>query len=122
MSEASARVRLSNVVEKQDADRAIRLLKRSLKDVVTDPETGKIDIDLILTGQTHTQIENMRRVLAIIKEKSKGAEPVAVDEIVSEASQFGLTRDKVEELLNKLEKKGEIYRPRHGFVKPTQKE
>ncbi|MCD6478789.1 MAG: minichromosome maintenance protein MCM [Candidatus Diapherotrites archaeon] len=122
LSEASARVRLSNVVEKQDAERAIRLLKRSLKDVVTDPETGKIDIDLILTGQTHTQIENMRRVLAIIKEKSKGAEPVAVDEIVGEASQFGLTRDKVEELLNKLEKKGEIYRPRHGFVKPTQKE
>jgi replicative DNA helicase Mcm len=122
LSEASARVRLSNVVEKQDVERAIRLLRRSLKDVVTDPETGKIDIDLILTGQTHTQIENMRRVLTIIKEKSKGAEPVAVDEVVSEASQFGLTRDKVEELLNKLEKKGEIYRPRHGFVKPTQKE
>lgn len=122
LAEASARVRLSNVVEKQDAERAIRLLKRSLKDVVTDPETGKIDIDLIIAGQTHTQIENMRKVLAIIKEKSKEKEMVAVDEVVSEAMQFGLDKDKVEDLLNKLEKKGEIYRPRYGFVKPTQKD
>ncbi|MCD6247121.1 MAG: minichromosome maintenance protein MCM [Candidatus Diapherotrites archaeon] len=122
LSEASARVRLSNVVEKQDAERAIRLLKRSLKDVVTDPETGKIDIDLIISGQTHTQLENMRKLLAIIKEKAKQQDNVAVDDVIAEASQFGLDREKVEDLLNKLERKGEIYRPRYGFVKPTQRD
>lgn len=122
LSEASARVRLSNVVEKQDAERAIRLLKRSLKDVVTDPETGKIDIDLIIAGQTHTQLENMRKLLAIIKEKSKQQDNVPVDDVIAEASQFGLDREKVEDLLNKLERKGEIYKPRYGFVKPTQRD
>lgn len=122
LSEASARVRLSDVVEKQDAERAIRLLKRSLKDVVTDPETGKIDIDLILTGQTHTQLENMRKVLSIIKEKAKGGEPVSIESILAEVSQSGISSEKLEEIINKLEKKGEIYRPRHGYVKPTYKE
>jgi len=122
LSEASARVRLSDVVEKQDAERAIRLLKRSLKDVVTDPETGKIDIDLILTGQTHTQLENMHRVLSIIKEKAKSGEPVSVESILAEVSQSGITSEKLDDIINKLEKKGEIYRPKHGYVKPTQKD
>ncbi|MEM4662936.1 MAG: minichromosome maintenance protein MCM [Candidatus Diapherotrites archaeon] len=122
LSEASARVRLSNVVERQDAERAIRLLKRSLKDVVTDPETGKIDIDLILTGQTHTQLENMHKVLALIKEKSKSGEAVPIDVIVEEAAEMGISADKLDEIINKLEKKGEIYRPRHNQVKPTQKD
>lgn len=122
LSEASARVRLSNVVEKQDAERAIRLLKHSLKDVVTDPETGKIDIDLILTGQTHTQLENMHKVLAIIKEKAKGGEAVPIDVLVSEAVQLGISSEKLDEIISKLEKKGEIYRPRHNQVKPTQKD
>jgi len=41
LSEASARVRLSDTIEKQDVDRAIRLVRTSLEDMVTDPETGK---------------------------------------------------------------------------------
>jgi len=119
LSEASARVRLSDEVEKRDADRAIRLLKTSLLDVATDPETGKIDIDIITSGQTHSQVEGMRKILGIIKQKDEEMDLVPVAEILDEAESTGMDREKINDIIKKLESKGEIYRPKHGFVKPT---
>ncbi|MCH7902560.1 minichromosome maintenance protein MCM, partial [archaeon] len=119
LSEASARVRLSNTIEKQDVDRAIRLVRTSLEDMVTDPETGKIDIDIITSGQTHTQLTNLKKVLSIIKEKAQEMDMVPVEEIISEAKTEGLDAEKVMELISKLQKSGDLYHPKHGFVKPT---
>jgi replicative DNA helicase Mcm len=120
LSEASARVRLSDMVEKQDAERAIRLLKSSLRDVVTDPETGKIDIDIIATGQTHSQVEVMRKVLGIIKEKNEQMDSVPLKEVMDAAAAMNIDSEKADDIIRKLERKGEIYRPKHGFVKPTE--
>ncbi|MEM0360290.1 MAG: minichromosome maintenance protein MCM [Candidatus Diapherotrites archaeon] len=120
MAEASARVRLSDVVEKQDAERAIRLLKSSLRDVVTDPETGKIDIDIIATGQTHSQAELLRKILGIISEKAAETDSVPLKEVLDAAVASGIEAEKAEDAIKKLERKGEIYRPRHGFIKPTE--
>ncbi|MDY6768633.1 MAG: LAGLIDADG family homing endonuclease, partial [Candidatus Nanohaloarchaea archaeon] len=50
LSEASARVRLSETVDEEDAQRAIDLLTHSLKQIGTDPETGEFDIDRIESG------------------------------------------------------------------------
>jgi len=122
LSEASARVRLSDVAGKQDAERAIRLVKASLSDVVTDPETGKIDYDIIMTGQTHTQVTNMRKILSIVKEKAKEQDNVPLQEVLDEAEGSGINRERARDLIAKLEKNGELYRPRHNFLKPTQKE
>jgi len=119
LSEASARVRLSNKVEKKDAERAIRLLRTSLLDMVTDPETGKIDIDIITSGQTHSQVEGMRKILGIIKQKDEEMDLVPVAEVIGEAESIGLSKEKANDIIKKLESKGEIYRPKHGFVKPT---
>jgi replicative DNA helicase Mcm len=122
LSEASARVRLSDVAGKEDADRAVGLLKASLADVVTDPETGKIDYDIIMTGQTHTQVTNMRKILSIVREKAQEQETVPLQEVLNEAEALGINRDRAKDLISKLEKNGELYRPRHNFLKPTQRE
>ncbi len=124
LSEASARIRLSDVVEKQDAERAIRLVRASLQDLVTDPETGKIDYDIIVTGQTHTQITNMKKILNIVKGKVREEEidMVPLQDVLEEAKAEGISEDRARDLIDKLEKKGELYRPRHNFLKPTQRE
>ncbi|MCR4369377.1 MAG: minichromosome maintenance protein MCM [archaeon] len=119
LSEASARVRLSNDVEEQDVDRAIRLVKGSLEDMVTDPETGKIDIDIITSGQTHTQLANLKKVLAIIKEKGHELDMVPMEEVMTEAKTLGIDSEKVRDIIGKLQKSGDVYYPKHGFVKPT---
>ncbi len=120
MAEASARVRLSDVVEIEDAQRAIRLVKKSLEETVVDPDTGKIDIDIVTTGVTQARQNAITTVLRIIKEEmGTGIDMVPLEEILSKAMEKGLDEIKVNQALEELEKKGEVYRPRHHFVKPT---
>jgi len=119
LSEASARVRLSDVVERTDVERSIRLVKTSLQDMVTDPETGKIDIDIITSGQTHTMLTNLKKILGVIKEKSQEMDMVPFEEIISEGKAIGIEKDKVRDLITKLQHSGDIYYPKHGYVKPT---
>ncbi|VVB98865.1 Minichromosome maintenance protein MCM [uncultured archaeon] len=119
LSEASARIRLSNEVTIGDTERAIRLLRTSLQDLVTDPETGKIDIDIITSGQTHTMLSNMKKVLAFIKEKALETDMVPLEEVLENGKAMGMDSEKVRELLDRLDKSGDIYRPKHGFIRPT---
>jgi DNA replication licensing factor MCM4 len=41
---------MSDTVEILDVDEASRLLREAIKDYATDPKTGRIDMDLILSG------------------------------------------------------------------------
>ncbi len=66
LSEACARVRLSNEVSVEDVQRAIQLVESSLKKIGYDPETGKIDVDRI-TGVSTSQRSKMIVVRETIK-------------------------------------------------------
>lgn len=52
LSEALAKMRLSNTVEPLDVDCAIGLMRTAIKQSATDPRTGLIDMDVIVTGRT----------------------------------------------------------------------
>ncbi len=117
LSEASARIRLSDEVTIEDAERAIRLVRTSLEDVVKDPTTGKIDIDIITTGTTSSTRDHMRQIEEIIKSKSKEMDKVPVDDVIGEAISRGIDENKAREIISKLKKSGEIYEPSHGFLK-----
>jgi len=49
LAEASARVRLSDVITLDDTNRVIRIVMASMKQVMTD-ETGRLDADIINVG------------------------------------------------------------------------
>jgi replicative DNA helicase Mcm len=120
LSEASARVRLSSSVEIEDAERAIRLVKKSLEETVTDPETGKIDIDIITTGVTQAKQNAILTILRIVKEAmGEGVDMVPIEQVVDAAKEKGLDAEKVMSAIDELERKGDIYKPRHHFVKPS---
>ncbi|KAK9075779.1 hypothetical protein SSX86_004108 [Deinandra increscens subsp. villosa] len=59
LSEALARIRFSELVEKKDVMEAFRLLEVALQQSATDHATGTIDMDLITTGVSAS--ERMRR-------------------------------------------------------------
>ncbi|MBI4044573.1 MAG: minichromosome maintenance protein MCM [Candidatus Diapherotrites archaeon] len=120
LSEASARVRLSDTVEIEDTDRAIRLFRTALQELVVDQETGKIDFDIINVGRTQTELTNLKKILGIIKDKAREIDMVPMQEVIDEAKTQGLDEEKTKEIFSKLEKAGDIYRPKYGFVKPTQ--
>lgn len=45
-------MRLSTVVEEDDVEKAVQLVKVAMQQSATDPETGLIDMDAILIGKT----------------------------------------------------------------------
>ena len=52
LSEARARLRFSEFIENEDVEEAIRLIKVATQQAATDPITGLIDMDMIITGIT----------------------------------------------------------------------
>ncbi|MFA5931328.1 MAG: minichromosome maintenance protein MCM [archaeon] len=120
LSEASARVRLSNTVDAQDSERAIKLLSTCLKDTLTDPETGRIDVDIITSGVTQAKQNALSTVMRIIKEiMAAGFDAAPIEEVIMKAKEHGMDEEKAISILDELEKKGEVYKPRHHIVKPT---
>jgi len=118
LAEASAKTRLSNRVELVDAERAIRLMDFMLKSITMDRGLGRIDIDIIATGQPKSKADRIRNVLDIVKELEKEYDLVEIEKVVEEAKKYGLdevtTRKVIDEMLRKT---GELYEPKHGHVK-----
>jgi len=121
LCEASARIRLSDVVEPKDAERGIRVFRSALEDLVVDKETGRIDIDMVVSGTSQSQVTNLRKVLGIIRGKAAELDMVPVEEVVEEAKAEGIDEEKTKEIIDRLLKEGDIYKPKYGFLKPTQK-
>ncbi len=117
LSEASAKVRLSDKVTKTDSKRAIELIEYCLMQVGFDRETGKIDIDRIATGIPASQRSYILTIKEIINElENKIGKTIPIDDIVDEAKLREIDEDKVEEALEKLKRSGDIFEPRRGFL------
>ena len=122
LSEASARMRLSQDVTIEDAKRAIYIIDQYLRRVGMDRETGKFDIDIIATGISHSQHDRMRTIIDIIQRlsnESKDGNALRAD-IIRESEIEGLESGKVEEALDRLKRNGQIYEPVHGKYKITE--
>jgi len=121
LSEASARIRLSEEVTVEDATRAIHIIDQYLRRVGMDRETGRIDIDIIATGISHSQHDRMRMIMDIIQRlcnESKDGNAARGD-IIQEAEIEGMESSKVEEVLDRLKRNGQIYEPALGKYKIT---
>ncbi|MBU4502713.1 MAG: minichromosome maintenance protein MCM [Nanoarchaeota archaeon] len=117
LTEASAKLRLSEDITKSDAKRAIRLLQYCMSQIGVDPETGQLDVDVIQTGVTSSKRSKIGTILHIIDEAAeKGQKTIAIEDIISEAEDKGLDRRTADEIIEKLKKEGEIFEPKAGFI------
>ena len=117
LTEASAKIRLSDKATKKDAKRAIDLLEFCLMEIGMDKETGQIDIDRIATGIPASVRSHIIMVKEIISElENKLGKTIPIDDIIEESKIKGIDEDKVEEVLEKLKRVGEIFEPRRGFI------
>ncbi|XP_057966145.1 DNA replication licensing factor MCM4 [Malania oleifera] len=92
LSEALARIRFSEWVEKQDVMEAFRLLEVAMQQSATDHSTGTIDMDLITTGISAS--ERMRRENLLS----------ATRNIIMEKMQLGGPSTRMMELLEDVKK------------------
>ncbi|UIP00190.1 ATP-binding protein [Halobaculum sp. CBA1158] len=122
LSEASARVRLSDTVEEEDATRVIEIVRSCLQDIGVDPETGQFDADVVETGTSKSQrdrIKNIKELIGTIAEEYEDEPGAPVDAILERADEVGMDSGKAEKELEKLRTRGEIYEPQSGYVRTT---
>lgn len=119
LAEASAKGRLSERVQLEDAERAIKLQKIWLSKIGMDPKTGEFDIDIIATGSSHSQMDKMKKVMNIVKEINKEYDEAPYDAIKDEAKENKIDEEELKDTLKKLKKNGDIYTPAHNVYKPA---
>jgi replicative DNA helicase Mcm len=116
MAEASARIRLSNTVEVEDAERAIRLMKLSLRQFGFEPETGKIDIDraegLKFTAVQRSKTRIMEQLIDDMA-NTFGKE-IPIDEVRRRAKAEGV--EGADDILRRMQEEAILYVPKIGFV------
>ena len=56
ISEALAKMQLSDIVKEEHVIEALRLMRVAICEAATDPRTGQIDMDLITTGMYHARL------------------------------------------------------------------
>ncbi len=119
LSEASAKIKLKDTVDKEDAEKAVRLQMACLKAVGVDPETGEIDVDIISGTTPKSDRDKMQRVseeIKLLEEEYAGNAPMNV--LLSNMSEkYGVSEDKTEQIVRNLVRKGIIYEPSHGYFR-----
>ena len=119
LAEASAKLKLKDTVDREDAERAVKLQMACLKEVGVDPETGEIDADIVSGGTPKSDRDKIQKVteeIALLEEEYAGNAPLNV--LLSNMSdKYDLSEDKVENILRNLKQKGIIYEPNTGYFR-----
>jgi len=119
MGEASAKIRLSKNVTKDDAKVAIDLMKYYLMQVGYDYESKTFDIDKATTGMTSGRRSKILNVLHKITElEDRLGKMIPLEEIEKEL-EGQMNSVEIEEAVIELKKRGDLYEPRKGYISKT---
>ncbi|MBS3065468.1 minichromosome maintenance protein MCM [Candidatus Pacearchaeota archaeon] len=119
LSEACARMRLSDKVKREDAKKAIDILKISLTQVGYDEETKSFDIDKMTTGITSSKRSKILLVRdTIFNLESRVGKMIPIEEIEKELA-GKLKPEELEDALSQLKKSGEIFSPNNKHIQRT---
>ena len=113
LAEASARSRLSHIVSKTDAERGIEIVEYFLQKVAS--EGGHLDIDIIATGLSKSQVEYIQIIRKLVKDLADpNTKSVTEIELLQRAESEGISQEKTKALIKRLSEGGELYQPRPG--------
>ncbi len=120
LAEARARVAFRKEVLAEDAEAAIAIMNRSLKEVGIDISSHKIDIDIIMTGKPKSLRDKLGIVLSTIVSMEKETGIVEKSALLEKLeTEYDLVRGEAERLIGQLVKEGTIYSPKEGHLKKT---
>lgn len=117
LAEASARVRLSEKIEKKDIEMMASIIMKSLNDVGIDPETGELDASLISSGITSSDRQRYNKLDKFLKENTDKNNLVKLETINEEVE--GLNSHEIKEELSKLSRNGSVFTKNKNTKKPT---
>lgn len=120
LSEARARAFLRPKVSVEDARGAIRLMTVSLQDVGIDTSTGKVDIDVIMTGKPKSVRDKMAFVIDCVAEMEKET-GVVEEKVLYEtlSKKADISEEEARRIVGQLIREGVLYSPRTGTIRRT---
>jgi len=119
LAEARARSFLRDKVTVEDARAIIRLVTVSLQDVGIDTSTGKIDIDVIMTGIPKSLRDTMQIVISTVAEMEKETGFVEEVPLYEALKEKGVEEGRARAAVSQLLRQGVLYAPKPGQVKKT---
>jgi replicative DNA helicase Mcm len=120
IAEARARAALREEVLPEDAEAAILITSKSLKQIGVDLETGKIDIDMIMTGKPKSMREKLSAILSVIMELEKEMGLVDRQTLLKTLEErYKIQESEAIRLIAQLIREGTIHEPREGYYKKT---
>ena len=113
LSEAHARLRLSNQVSARDAKIATMLIETTMAQVGFDPETGEFDIDMLESGTSNRQrqeINSVKKAIRHLNEENDYEKDAVPMEDIYETVE-GMDNEAIEKRIRKLKEDGWILKP-----------
>ncbi|MEM5799080.1 MAG: minichromosome maintenance protein MCM [Candidatus Aenigmatarchaeota archaeon] len=115
LAEASAKIQLREFVTEDDADRAIEIMKYSLRQFGFDEKTGTFDIDKAEGGMSSSQRSKIKIILDLITELEKTfGKNIPLDDLRKKALESGI--DDVDQMIRKMKDEGVIFEPKHSYI------
>ncbi|MCK4717110.1 MAG: minichromosome maintenance protein MCM, partial [Thermoplasmata archaeon] len=114
LCEASARMRLSDVIRAEDVARAVSIMRYFLTKLAS--EEGEWDIDRVVSDYSHKQrgtATELRNIIADMIRNEPGGVPL--EEILEEADDRGFKKEEARSILNKMHENGDLYTARGKY-------
>jgi replicative DNA helicase Mcm len=98
-----------------DARRSVAIVEYYLRKIAG--EAGRLDIDIIATGTSRSQREQIVSIRAIIQENADRDKGISIDQLISLAEQENIPEERVRTLIKRLHESGEVFSPTIGYYK-----
>lgn len=114
---AHARLRQSDVVTEYDVDKVFKIWENSMESS-RDPETGEIDVDMIMTGRPKSQRDKIQIIRDAINrlDRKNNDEGAKIPEVYEEAKEDGVPEQFIRKIIDELKQKGDAYEPKTGMT------
>lgn len=118
LAEASAKIKLNDAVDKEDAHKAVMLQMTCLKEVGVNPETGDMNVEIMEGRMPRSDRDTIQRVTDEISILEEEFRYVPLNVLKSNMDgKYGVSEEKVDYIVSTLKMKGIIYEPDKGYVR-----
>jgi replicative DNA helicase Mcm len=120
IAEARARAALRKEVLPEDAEAAILITSKSLKQIGVDIETGEVDMDMIMTGKPKSMREKLSAIINVVMALQKEMGLVDKQTLLKTLEdEYKIEKGEAMKLIAQLIREGTIFEPKEGFYQKT---
>ena len=120
LTEASAKMRLSDVASIEDAKIAKKLFMVCMNQIGYDKETGNYDNLAANYHQLRSLVDKEKKVMEVIQRLSKkNTNGASEQKINDELKTYGFDFGVVPGIIEMLKQKGDVFSPKRGYIKPV---